>query len=255
MRVRVVARPCGPRDADAGGHNGSCEDVAFRGRGKIELMALCNQQQTVLGDDHVLSAAAGDLNQRWRFQGLSRRYLTATRHRPAIIKPPTSRSSSCCVMAKRKYSDDHQLLEDDGSDYEDTVSKTTKSKKIRSSPKRIVKRVVADVATSDLEFDGDAGETHPHALSTHTITSLDSICFALLQWYAGVHGSRGVPWRKPFDPSLGQDGRSQRAYEVRIFLVVSSLHSLHPKVWVSEIMLQQTQVATVIPYYNKWMKR
>lgn len=24
--------------------------------------------------------------------------------------------------------------------------------------------------------------------------------------------------------------------------------------WVSEIMLQQTQVATVIDYYNKWMK-
>lgn len=29
--------------------------------------------------------------------------------------------------------------------------------------------------------------------------------------------------------------------------------SLFP-VWVSEIMLQQTQVATVIDYYNKWMK-
>ena len=27
------------------------------------------------------------------------------------------------------------------------------------------------------------------------------------------------------------------------------------KVWISEIMLQQTQVATVIPYYNKWMER
>ncbi|XP_023263543.1 adenine DNA glycosylase-like, partial [Seriola lalandi dorsalis] len=26
-------------------------------------------------------------------------------------------------------------------------------------------------------------------------------------------------------------------------------------VWVSEIMLQQTQVATVKDYYNKWMKR
>src|ERR1051326_7503085 len=26
-------------------------------------------------------------------------------------------------------------------------------------------------------------------------------------------------------------------------------------VWVSEIMLQQTQVATVIPYYERWMRR
>jgi adenine-specific DNA glycosylase len=27
------------------------------------------------------------------------------------------------------------------------------------------------------------------------------------------------------------------------------------QVWISEIMLQQTQVATVIPYYNRWMSR
>lgn len=27
------------------------------------------------------------------------------------------------------------------------------------------------------------------------------------------------------------------------------------QVWVSEIMLQQTQVATVIPYYNRWMSK
>ena len=26
------------------------------------------------------------------------------------------------------------------------------------------------------------------------------------------------------------------------------------KIWVSEIMLQQTQIKTVIPYYNKWIK-
>lgn len=29
---------------------------------------------------------------------------------------------------------------------------------------------------------------------------------------------------------------------------------LLPAVWVSEIMLQQTQVATVIDYYNRWMQ-
>ena len=26
------------------------------------------------------------------------------------------------------------------------------------------------------------------------------------------------------------------------------------RIWVSEIMLQQTKVETVIPYYNKWIK-
>ena len=27
------------------------------------------------------------------------------------------------------------------------------------------------------------------------------------------------------------------------------------KIWLSEIMLQQTQVKTVVPYYNRWVKR
>ena len=27
------------------------------------------------------------------------------------------------------------------------------------------------------------------------------------------------------------------------------------KIWISEVMLQQTQVTTVIPYYNRWMKK
>jgi A/G-specific adenine glycosylase len=48
-----------------------------------------------------------------------------------------------------------------------------------------------------------------------------------------------MPWRKPYDPNQDPDERAQRAYEV----------------WVSEIMLQQTQVATVIPYYTRWMEK
>jgi len=47
---------------------------------------------------------------------------------------------------------------------------------------------------------------------------------------------RNLPWRH-LAASLKDD--TERAYSV----------------WVSEIMLQQTQVATVIDYYNKWMKK
>lgn len=47
----------------------------------------------------------------------------------------------------------------------------------------------------------------------------------LRQWYH-LH-KRDLPWRKTLDPY---------------------------KIWTSEIMLQQTQVATVIPYYQKWVK-
>jgi A/G-specific adenine glycosylase len=49
---------------------------------------------------------------------------------------------------------------------------------------------------------------------------------ALLPWYDDAR--RDLPWRKTRDPYA---------------------------VWVSEMMLQQTQVATVLGYYERWMKR
>ena len=48
----------------------------------------------------------------------------------------------------------------------------------------------------------------------------------LLQWYD--ENVRPFPWRQTNDPY---------------------------KIWLSEIMLQQTQVITVIPYYNRWIAR
>src|ERR1051326_8959494 len=49
---------------------------------------------------------------------------------------------------------------------------------------------------------------------------------ALLQWY--VSSARDLPWRRTSDPYA---------------------------IWVSEIMLQQTRVADVIPYYQRFLKR
>jgi A/G-specific adenine glycosylase len=48
----------------------------------------------------------------------------------------------------------------------------------------------------------------------------------LLNWYDGA--KRDLPWRKDKDPY---------------------------KIWVSEIMLQQTRVETVRPYYERWLER
>jgi len=48
----------------------------------------------------------------------------------------------------------------------------------------------------------------------------------LIVWYQSH--ARDLPWRRTKDPY---------------------------KIWVSEIMLQQTQVETVIPYYRRWLKR
>ena len=47
----------------------------------------------------------------------------------------------------------------------------------------------------------------------------------LLRWYS--HTARDLPWRQTRDPYA---------------------------VWISEIMLQQTQVKTVIPYWRRWMR-
>lgn len=48
----------------------------------------------------------------------------------------------------------------------------------------------------------------------------------LARWF--VRAARDLPWRRTRDPY---------------------------RIWVSEIMLQQTQVATVIPYYRRWLRR
>ncbi|KAL8607228.1 hypothetical protein ACOMHN_009622 [Nucella lapillus] len=74
---------------------------------------------------------------------------------------------------------------------------------------------------------GACGEFH-----RFTEDELSGVQSRLLEWY-DVH-KRDLPWRKQI---LVSDV-NQRAYGV----------------WVSEIMLQQTQVATVVDYYTRWMK-
>src|SRR5258706_7456672 len=50
---------------------------------------------------------------------------------------------------------------------------------------------------------------------------------ALIAWHP-MHGRRALPWQGTRDPY---------------------------RIWLSEIMLQQTQVAAVIPYYERFLKR
>lgn len=57
---------------------------------------------------------------------------------------------------------------------------------------------------------------------------------SLLDWYD--KNKRDLPWRRL---SGSDDGGERKAYGV----------------WVSEVMLQQTRVATVIDYYNRWMQK
>lgn len=54
--------------------------------------------------------------------------------------------------------------------------------------------------------------------------TIEELRRSLLEWYA--RSGRDLPWRRTRDPYA---------------------------IWVSEIMLQQTQVKTVIPYYERWL--
>ncbi|KAK4247479.1 DNA glycosylase [Corynascus novoguineensis] len=64
---------------------------------------------------------------------------------------------------------------------------------------------------------------------------------ALLSWFNTVITARNMPWRKTFRPptTLSRTDLARRAYEV----------------WISEVMLQQTRVQTVIGYWTRWMAR
>ena len=59
------------------------------------------------------------------------------------------------------------------------------------------------------------------------MSSLTDFADRVLAWF-DVHGRRDLPWQRPKNPY---------------------------RTWVSEIMLQQTQVQTVIPYFDRFMRR
>ena len=68
----------------------------------------------------------------------------------------------------------------------------------------------------------------------------------LLIWFDSVSTARSMPWRKAWiDPNTSSDPNNLR----------SALERRAYEVWISEIMLQQTRVAVVIDYWNKWMNR
>lgn len=79
---------------------------------------------------------------------------------------------------------------------------------------------------------GEPSESPYHRF--HDAAELGLFRSRLLSWYDRT--KRALPWR-----TLAE---TEKDVDVRTY-----------GVWVSEVMLQQTQVATVIDYYNRWMKK
>ncbi|GFN97359.1 adenine DNA glycosylase [Plakobranchus ocellatus] len=90
----------------------------------------------------------------------------------------------------------------------------------------------ATIKTEDKTALGEQSEAESSSIHRFTKEEILFLRLNLLSWYD--KNKRDLPWRK-----ISCKDINQSAYAT----------------WVSEIMLQQTQVATVIDYYNKWMKK
>jgi len=69
------------------------------------------------------------------------------------------------------------------------------------------------------------------------IDSPQDIQNSLLKWFR-ENGRYWIPWKLKKDGSIPQSGESISPYGI----------------WIAEVMLQQTQLKVVIPYWEKWMK-
>tara|TARA_Y100001968_G_scaffold323121_1_gene360284 strand:+ start:91 stop:1239 length:1149 start_codon:yes stop_codon:yes gene_type:complete len=69
------------------------------------------------------------------------------------------------------------------------------------------------------------------------IDSIQDIQIILLKWF-GKNGRHWIPWKLKKNGSIPRNGERISPYAI----------------WIAEVMLQQTQLKVVIPYWDKWIK-
>ncbi|KAN0030287.1 hypothetical protein ACTA71_010049 [Dictyostelium dimigraforme] len=140
---------------------------------------------------------------------------------------------------KIEYEEDEErnnvsdISEDEsGEDYiekkKEPSTKKTNSKSIKKNTSSTIIKVKDEMESIELK-------PCQHSLTLHKFKSkqeIQEIRESMLKWYE--KNKRDLPWRK----HVGVD-ENIIAY----------------RVWVSEIMLQQTRVSTVIEYFNKWINK
>ena len=126
------------------------------------------------------------------------------------------------------------------SDPEEEVERPIKRARLSGPAKNVTRKKPVKNAAGLIDIE-DAGNhiSRPHASAYHATADIAKLIPDLLSWFEGVREKRGMPWRKRFDHSLSMEEKGQRAYEI----------------WVSEVMLQQTQVNTVIAYWQRWIEK
>lgn len=175
------------------------------------------------------------------------------------------RSNARTPVKKKVLDDDYDAAEgEDGEDYHDGKEQWSDGSDIDSRP---TKKSKADNNKSKnidsgaiLQLFNTEGECSTkvcvpplrrHRLSYHRPLLLwgeegRKTRNALLTWFDGVSTSRSMPWRKEWiDPDTFEDKEILR----------ETLKTRAYEVWISEIMLQQTRVSTVIDYWTRWITK
>ena len=145
--------------------------------------------------------------------------------RPCIKR----RAALLLLMVKRHYPGSHSEGENEQDDASLSDSPDNKRKGQQSNRVPNQKNVAArkkrkpeNQAPRTIIQSGVIGvRDSPHSKSLHLIGSPGPMRTALLQWYATVRDSRGMPWRKSPKLSRDPEQRSQRAYEVMRILILN----------------------------------
>jgi A/G-specific adenine glycosylase len=166
-------------------------------------------------------------------------------------------SSYSRVSGSKKLQDAASLSGDSEIEAELSPPENATKKRKTTSASRSVK---LDDALRKRLFARDSTETskepclppsRQHSITYHRPLLLDQDVGsqgrkALLSWFHSVSESRSMPWRKAWvNPTMISD-----PVELRTILEKRAY-----EVWISEIMLQQTRVATVIDYWTRWMAK
>ncbi len=120
------------------------------------------------------------------------------------------------------------------------------------------KPVAVTVAAAAPAGKGGSGGIGGAGSSSFSKAERGEIRGALLDWYDHQH--RVLPWRRtPYSKKVKSEGgdEGERSYDDRNGGGVADddgRSQFAYSVWVSEMMLQQTQVATVKAYYERWME-
>ncbi|KAK2774940.1 g-specific adenine glycosylase [Colletotrichum kahawae] len=143
--------------------------------------------------------------------------------------------------------------QDDGHEVIEPLSKRRKVERPKKASKSDTAKLYAKLfeTAGDVSREACTPPSRTHADSYHRPLLLHGQPGrrgrdALLSWFDSTSTARGMPWRQAWiDPaSVADPGELRAALEKRAY-----------GVWISEIMLQQTRVAVVIDYWNRWMGR